>query len=106
MQTKGYGTIMTVMVPSGSPTDKRLDDLNRKVDAGFVRIEGDIRDLRAEVIGLRIEVKGEMEGLRAEVKTEVNGLRTELKAEVNGLRASSRVRWTTSRPSSRVRWTT
>lgn len=36
-------------------TDERLDDLARRVDAGFARIDADIRELRAE---LRAEIGG------------------------------------------------
>jgi hypothetical protein len=30
-------------------TDGRLDDLNKKVDQGFARVDTDIRDLRSEM---------------------------------------------------------
>lgn len=30
-------------------TDERLDDLNRRVESGFNRIDADIRELRAEM---------------------------------------------------------
>ena len=30
-------------------TDARLDDLSRRVDAGFARVDADIRELRAEL---------------------------------------------------------
>ncbi|MDQ2629533.1 MAG: hypothetical protein M3Y75_00970, partial [Actinomycetota bacterium] len=30
-------------------TDERLDDLNKKVDDGFARLDGDIKDLRREM---------------------------------------------------------
>lgn len=45
-----------------SATDKRLDDLNHKVDRGFERIDADIR------------------GLQAESRTEFTALRGEMKA--------------------------
>ena len=32
-------------------TDERLDDLSRRMDQGFDRVDRDIRDLRAEVSG-------------------------------------------------------
>jgi hypothetical protein len=35
-------------------TDERLDDLSRRMDAGFARVDADIRELRAEIGGLRI----------------------------------------------------
>jgi hypothetical protein len=36
-------------------TDERLDDLSRRMDAGFARLDADIRELRAE---LRNEIGG------------------------------------------------
>jgi hypothetical protein len=30
-------------------TDERLDDLSRRIDAGFNRVEGDLRELRSEM---------------------------------------------------------
>lgn len=30
-------------------TDPRLDDMNRRMEAGFKRVDDDIRDLRAEM---------------------------------------------------------
>lgn len=35
-------------------SDERLDDLSRRVDAGFARVDADIRELRAEIGGLRL----------------------------------------------------
>jgi chromosome segregation ATPase len=42
---------MAVMVPREKWTDERLDDLNKKVDDGFARRGGDIRELRREMNG-------------------------------------------------------
>jgi hypothetical protein len=33
-------------------TDERLDDLARKMDAGFDRVDADIRELRVLIFGL------------------------------------------------------
>jgi hypothetical protein len=33
-------------------TDERLDDLARKMDAGFARVDADIRELRVLIFGL------------------------------------------------------
>jgi len=42
--------LMAVMMsPRESWTDERLDDLNKKVDIGFARVDTDIRDLRREM---------------------------------------------------------
>jgi len=31
-------------------TDERLDDLSRRMDGGFSRVDGDLRELRSEMI--------------------------------------------------------
>lgn len=60
MQTKGCATIMSVTMPQKNPTDQRLDTLNQRVvdgfaevhtkmDAGFERLDSDIRELRGEM---------------------------------------------------------
>jgi hypothetical protein len=35
-------------------TDERLDDVSRRMDAGFACVDADIRELRAEIGGLRL----------------------------------------------------
>jgi len=35
-------------------TDERLDDLSRRVDAGFDKVDRDLRELRSEMGALRI----------------------------------------------------
>jgi uncharacterized coiled-coil DUF342 family protein len=40
---------MAVMMPREKWTDERLDDLNKKVDDGFTRVDGEIRELRKEM---------------------------------------------------------
>ncbi|HET9153255.1 MAG TPA: hypothetical protein VFN85_03975 [Solirubrobacterales bacterium] len=40
---------MAVMMPREKWTDERLDDLNKKVDDGFARLDADIRELRREM---------------------------------------------------------
>jgi chromosome segregation ATPase len=41
--------LMVVMTPREEWTDERLDDLNKKVDDGFARLDADIRELRNEM---------------------------------------------------------
>ena len=41
--------LMAVMMPREKWTDERLDDLNKKVDDGFARLDADIRELRSEM---------------------------------------------------------
>jgi hypothetical protein len=95
--------IMAVMVRE-TWTDQRLDDLNKKVDNGFARIDADLRELRAEISGmrkenqqeflkLRDEIKGEGFTLRGEIKGEGLALRGEIKNEVGGLRAEMNARF-------------
>jgi hypothetical protein len=54
-------------------TDRRLDDLNHKVDQGFERVDTDIRELRAES-------RAEFTALRSEMRSESSALRVEVKA--------------------------
>lgn len=37
-------------------SDARLDDLAIRMDAGFARVDADIRELRAEIGGLRLKL--------------------------------------------------
>jgi hypothetical protein len=46
-------------------TDERLDDLSRRMDVGFDRVDKDIRDLRGEMHTGFAEVRGEINGLRS-----------------------------------------
>lgn len=43
LQTKGYGTIMAVMVPRETVTEHRLDALEKKVDEGFAEVKSEMR---------------------------------------------------------------
>jgi hypothetical protein len=49
-------------------TDERLDDLARRMDQGFARLDADMRDLRAEfrseMSALRTDLGGQMDALR------------------------------------------
>lgn len=45
-------------------TDERLDDLNRMVEVGFGEAGADIRELRAEILGLRAETTERLDGLQ------------------------------------------
>ena len=45
-------------------TDQRLDDLARRMDAGFGRVDADIRELRMEVRAQGVELRGEIDALR------------------------------------------
>jgi hypothetical protein len=60
-------------------TDERLDDLARRMDAGFGRVEADVR-------GLRQELHQEIGGLRGEMRTEMGAMRAEFGGQLEGLR--------------------
>lgn len=46
-------------------TDERLDDLSTRMDAGFGRVDRDIRDLRSEMRSGFADVRSEIDSLRA-----------------------------------------
>jgi hypothetical protein len=52
-------------------TDERLDDLANRMDAGFARVDADIRELR-------MELRSGIGGLGAELRAEIDGLRLTL----------------------------
>jgi hypothetical protein len=45
-------------------TDERLDDLSRRMDRGFERVDGDIRELRTEMRSEFGSVRSEIAELR------------------------------------------
>jgi hypothetical protein len=68
-----------VSVERAAWTDQRLDDLAARMDAGFKRVDADIRELRSDM-------RGEIRGLRTEMRSEIGGLRTELGGQIDMLR--------------------
>jgi hypothetical protein len=71
-------------------TDQRLDDMARRIDDGFNRVDQDLRALRAETkneIGaLRVEMKNEIGAQRSEMKNEIGAQRSETRDEIGTLR--------------------
>jgi hypothetical protein len=65
-------------------TDKRLDDLNDKVDRGFERIDADLRLLRVETrtefTTLRGEMQSGFEAVRGEMQSGFEAVRGEMKS--------------------------
>jgi DNA anti-recombination protein RmuC len=76
--------IMAVMVRE-TWTDERLDDLSKKVDDGFARVDADIRELRAEIGGMRKENKHEFAKVRTEMNQEFASLRAEMNARFEAM---------------------
>jgi hypothetical protein len=48
-------------------SDERMDDLNRRVENGFNRVDADLREIRAEI-------KSEIGGLRGETNARFDSL--------------------------------
>ena len=61
-------------------TDERLDDLSRRMDTGFERVDRDIRDLRSEMRAGFVDVRSEINGLRGLIRMNVGLLVTVLAA--------------------------
>jgi chaperonin cofactor prefoldin len=62
---------MAVMVPMPREkwTDERLDDLNKKVDEGFTRVEGEIKRLDRDIKRL----DGNLSEMRREINARFEG---------------------------------
>ena len=67
-------------------TDKRLDDLNLRVESVDRRMEAGFTEMREEFRALRSEMKGESRALRSEMKGESRALRSEMKGESQAVR--------------------
>lgn len=46
-------------------SDERLNDLNRRVENGFNRVDADLRDVRGEIAGLRSGMDARFEHLES-----------------------------------------
>lgn len=55
-------------------TDDRLDDLAKRMDAGFERVDVDLRELRGEMKAGFERVDGEFRASRGEVRSEMGQL--------------------------------
>jgi len=81
---------MSVMEPREKWTDERLDDLSRKVDDGFARVDSDIRELRVEVkhqgASLRTEMSAGFQRVETNLEKKIDGTRTDLEKKIDGTR--------------------
>jgi hypothetical protein len=55
-------------------TDERLDDLSRRIEAGFDRLDGDLRQLRTEMTTEMTGLRGEMTSVRSDMSTRFDAL--------------------------------
>jgi predicted nucleic acid-binding Zn-ribbon protein len=89
---------MSVMEPREKWTDERLDDLSKKVDDGFARIDSDIRELRVEVkhqgSSLRAEMSAgfqraerNLEGTKGGLEKKIDGTKADLEKKIDGTKA-------------------
>jgi len=62
------------MTPREQWTDERLDDLNKKVDDGFARVAGDIKDFRGEMNDRLGTLEGRLGGDIREVRSELKNI--------------------------------
>jgi hypothetical protein len=76
----GYGDSMAVMAREAW-TDERLDDLNSKVDNLDRRMEAGFAEIRQEFRAVRAEAKAESQAIRAEMRSEFAAVRTEMAAQ-------------------------
>jgi hypothetical protein len=76
LQLKRYVMLMAVMVPMPREkwTDERLDDLNKKVDEGFARVDADIREVRGEINGLRKEMNERFDSMKGLIDARFDAL--------------------------------
>jgi flagellar capping protein FliD len=65
--------LMTVMVPMPREkwADERLDDLDKKVNEGFTRVEGEIKRLDGSITRVEKEIK-RLDGNLGEQRREIN----------------------------------
>lgn len=55
-------------------TDERLDDLSRRMEAGFDRLDEDLRQLRTEMTTEMTGLRGETTSVRSEMTTRFDAL--------------------------------
>ena len=67
-------------------TDERFDDFSRRMDAGFARVDADIRELRVELRGGFAEAHRRADTHRGEVRGEIDALGADLRGEIEAFR--------------------
>jgi hypothetical protein len=87
MQTKGCARIMAVELPRKNWPDDRIDELSKRVGAGFAKVDERFKEVDKKVdagfakVDERFkEVDKRFDKARDEMKSEVGGLRVELMA--------------------------
>ena len=81
--------LMAVMMPREKWTDERLDDLNKKVDSGFARVESEIKRLDGNLGELRREINARFESMDLRFDSLNQSLRTTMVAVIVALIGSN-----------------
>jgi tetrahydromethanopterin S-methyltransferase subunit G len=76
---------MDTMVPEKKWTDDRLDELSTKVDAGFARVDGDIRELKGEMNQRFDRVDKRFEKVEGKIESGVKDLDSKFDTKFDGL---------------------
>ena len=75
-------------------TEKRLDDLNARVESIDRRMETGFAEMREEFRAVRAEMKGEFQTLRTEMKGESQAIRGETATGFAAMRAEMAAQYT------------
>jgi ElaB/YqjD/DUF883 family membrane-anchored ribosome-binding protein len=68
-------------------TDERMGDMADRMDAGFERVDGEIRDLRVELKEAREQMHDEFGSVRTEMRDESKNVRSEMRDEFKNVRS-------------------
>ena len=64
-----------------------VQELQEIMSQRFDRVEDDVKELRADMKGLREKVDSDIKELREEIGSDIKGFRAEIGSDMNGLRA-------------------
>jgi hypothetical protein len=76
---------METMTETG--TDKRVDELSKRVDRGFEEVDGRLARVEADIREFRLESNGRSDRLDDKIDAESAALRAEMKAGFDGIDA-------------------
>ena len=72
-------------------TDERLDDLSRRMDAGFARVDEDLRELRREMHDGFADLSRRLDGPGSQLREEIGGVRNDTASGFMGVRGEIEV---------------
>lgn len=64
-----------------------VQELQEVMTQRFDRVEGDVKELRADMKEFREKWDSDMQGLREKIDSDIKGLREKIGSDMNGLRA-------------------